>query len=107
MATSTSSAGDYLGVATQNLNASKTDYWQRRSLALDVTLDEDGSSQNRLDVVIDNATPPYPFPVPDPRTGYFTRWASVALAVFLPDGVTVDKSTVPGEPQDLEVRSFA
>jgi hypothetical protein len=28
------------------------------------------------------------------------------LGVFLPDGVTVDKTTVAGAPQDLVVRSF-
>lgn len=98
--------GDYLSVSTQNTNIGKTDYWQRRRVALDVTLDEDGTATTRLDVAIDNDSPPYPFPEPDPRTGYFTRWAGLGIGVFLPDGVSVEEATVQGEPEDLPVRSF-
>ena len=76
--------GDYLGVFTQNTNGSKTDYYQRRSVDLDVTLSDDGSAQNRVEVVVDNDTPPYAVPGTDPQLGYFTRWSGLSLGTFVP-----------------------
>jgi hypothetical protein len=98
--------GDYLAVATQNTNGSKADYWQRRDVSLDVSLSENGSAQNRLDVVVDNDSPPYEFPVPDPRTGYFTRWAGMALAVFLPEGVAVADASLGDTPFGPKVGNY-
>ena len=97
--------GDYLFVGTQNTNGSKVDYYQRRSLDLDVQLDPDGTATNRLDVTIDNDTPPYVDPLGvDPRSGYFTRWAGMALSVFVPDGAEVEDVTLQGRPLEVQVR---
>jgi hypothetical protein len=97
---------DYLGVFTQNTNASKVDYYQRRSIALDVALDARGAAEHQLDVTVDNDTPPYALPGIDPQTGYFTRWAGVKVGTFLPDGAEVQQTTVRGEPRDLDVQDF-
>lgn len=97
--------GDYLFVGSQNTNGSKVDYYQRRTLELDVDLAADGSATNRLDVTVDNATPPYVDPLGvDSRVGYFTRWAGMALAAFLPASAEVDAVAVQGEPVEVKVR---
>ena len=101
----TTPTGDYLAVGTQNTNGSKADYWQRRSVSLDVSLSEDGSADNRVDVVVDNDSPPYAVPVPDPRTGYFTRWAGMEVAVFMPDGVSVSEASQGETPFEPTVRN--
>ena len=64
---------DYLGVFTQNTNASKVDFWQRRTVTSDVTLNADGSADVVSTVTIANDTPPYERRPPDPGRGYFTR----------------------------------
>lgn len=92
--------GDYLGVFSQNTNGSKADIYQRRHISLVVTVGEDGAAGHQLDVVVDNDTPPYAVPVPDPRTGYFTRWSGLALTSFLPEGATLQKATARGRPWD-------
>ncbi|QBR93406.1 DUF4012 domain-containing protein [Nocardioides euryhalodurans] len=97
--------GDYVGVFTQNINGSKVDYFQRRRLSLDVTLGKEGAATNQLDVVVDNATPPYALPVPDPRFGYFTRYAVINVAAFLPAGISMDQATLRGESWEPRVRS--
>jgi hypothetical protein len=85
---------DYLGVFTQNTNASKSDYWQNRHVESDVTLNADGSADVTLTVTVQNPSPPWvhadvPDPSQDPRFGYYTRWAGNAVAVFLPRGAKV------------------
>lgn len=99
--------GDYLGVFTQSLVGSKVDYWQRRSIDLDVTLDEDGQATNQLDVLLDNDTPPFvAAPLPDPRQGYFTRWSTLAASVFLPRGASVEDASLGEQSWDGKVRRF-
>lgn len=98
--------GDYLGVFTQSLVGSKVDYYQRRSIKLDVTLGSDGSVTNELDVVLHNDTPPFVAPGPDPRDGYFTRWSDLAVATFLPRGTRVDDFSVGGQPWEGKLRRF-
>jgi hypothetical protein len=89
-----STAHDYLGVFTQNTNASKSDYWQHRIVDSDVTLNADGSADVALTVTVQNPSPPYvhgePGVSPDPKFGYYTRWAGNAIAVFLPEGAEVE-----------------
>lgn len=102
----TSPSGDYLGVFTQNRSGSKVDYWQRRSIGLDVVLAEDGTATNELDVLIDNDTPPFVAPVPDPGRGYFTRWSRLAAAAFLPDDARVKRFSVQRQPWMGEVGEF-
>jgi hypothetical protein len=102
----TKPAGDYVGVFTQSTVGSKVDYWQRRSITLDVDLGRDGSATNRLGVLIHNDTPPFVLPVPDPRSGYFTRWANIAAAVFLPAEASVESFSAGGQRWEGEVRRF-
>ena len=48
---------DYVGVFTQNLNSSKSDYWQTRSVASDVQLAADGSAEVTLTTTVQNSSP--------------------------------------------------
>ncbi len=106
---------DYLGVFTQNLNSSKADYWQNRSVDSDVTLAADGSAEVELTVTVENTSPTFtpPWtnnepddPANDPRWGYYTRWAGNAIAVFLPrDAEVVGQATIRGVPFKPIVRS--
>ena len=106
---------DYVGVFTQNLNSSKSDYWQTRSVASDVQLAADGSAEVTLTTTVQNSspifTPPWTDnqpedPAKDPRWGYYTRWAGNAIAVFLPKGAEVEgQATIRGVPFKPIVRS--
>jgi hypothetical protein len=108
---------DYLGVFTQNINASKSDYWQKRQITSDVTLAADGSAEVKLTVTVDNASPPFtpPWlnnvptdvdPLEQPRWGYYTRWLGSSVAVFLPKGAeVVGQATIRGVPFRPIVRS--
>jgi hypothetical protein len=106
---------DYVGVFTQNLNASKSDYWQTRGVASDVQLAADGSAEVTLTATVQNTSPTFtpPWtdnqpedPAKDPRWGYYTRWAGNAIAVFLPKGAEVEgQATVRGVPFKPIVRS--
>lgn len=98
--------GDYLGVFSQNINGSKADYWQRRGLSLDVRLDADGTAHNRLAVKVFNDSPTYPFPVPDPQIGYFTRYLVTSVAAFLPPDITVSGQQTTGEPWEVEEDAY-
>jgi hypothetical protein len=89
---------DYIGVFTQNLNGSKTDYWQQRAVTSRVQLNADGSADVRLRVKVHNGAPPYTLPVPDPRFGYTTRYLGAFVGFFLPDGVHQPTVRVDGSP---------
>jgi hypothetical protein len=89
---------DYIGVFTQNLNGSKTDYWQHRSITSQVKLNADGSAKVHLHVVVDNQAPPYALPVPDPKIGYTTRYLKAFLGVFLPNKAHPTGVTLNGAP---------
>jgi len=102
----TKPTGDYVGVFTQNRSGSKVDYYQRRSVTLDVDLAEDGTATNQLEVLLDNDTPPFVAPAPDPRRGYFTRWSRLAVAAFLPLDASVDSFSVQRQPWQGEVGQF-
>jgi hypothetical protein len=81
---------DYLGVFTQNTNASKSDFWQHRVVNSDVTLQPDGSADVTLTVTVQNPSPPWNHNSgEDPGFGYYTRIAGHAVAVFLPRGAEV------------------
>jgi hypothetical protein len=89
---------DYVAVFNQNTNASKSDYWQHRSVTSRVRLREDGSAQVRLTISVNNDSPPYANQLyDDPRRGAArTRWNGMRLGVFLPEGVEVTRATVAG-----------
>jgi hypothetical protein len=97
---------DYVGVFTQNLNGSKVDILQRRTLGYDVTLAPDGSADATLTVEIDNPTPPYAQPGRDPRAGYFTRYAELMVAPFLAEGASLESVELDGRSIDAHLHDF-
>lgn len=97
---------DYLGVFTQNVVPSKTDYWQSRTIRSDVRLRPDGSARVALEVGIHNDSAPYAGPEPDFRHGYFTRWATLSIGSFLPRGADVGGVTADGAPIDFTVGDY-
>jgi len=94
---------DYLGVFTQNLNGSKTDYWQHRDVTSTVRLRPDGSARANLHVTVTNGAPAYDLPVPDPGHGYTTRYLGARIALFFPRKSDVESTRVDGKPVDLAV----
>jgi hypothetical protein len=100
-----SSPNDYLGAFTQNTNGSKTDYWQKRDVSSRVQLHQNGSATVHLAVSIDNASPAYTGPAPDPKSGYLTRWLGTALGVFLPTGAQVQSATLDGQAFVPKIRT--
>jgi Protein of unknown function (DUF4012) len=77
---------DYLGVFTVNGNASKTDYYQRRSIEQRVRLARDGSARVDRTIRLVNAAPSAAGV--DTRTGYTTSWASPDVVAYLPGAAT-------------------
>jgi hypothetical protein len=94
---------DYLGVFSQNLNGSKTDYWQDRDVTSTIRLRADGSAQAHVHVLVKNDSPPYTLPEPDPRIGYTTRYLGTLVAIFLPRESNVAATLVNGRPETLKV----
>jgi hypothetical protein len=82
-------AGNMTAVFTQNGNGSKVDVFQQRTISQVVEVHEDGSAKVSRTVRIENATPPYTGPEPDPKFGYFTRWATNLVINVLPRGAKV------------------
>jgi hypothetical protein len=95
---------DYIGVFSQNENGSKVDYWQHRAVSSQVHLNPDGSASVHLRVNVVNGSPPYTLPVPDPKTGYTTRYLGTALGVFMPYQVKLGAVKVNGAPYHPKVR---
>jgi type II secretory pathway pseudopilin PulG len=94
---------DYLGVFSQNLNGSKTDYWQHREVTSTVQLQPDGSAQVNLHVAVTNRAPPYELPIPDPKVGYTTRYLGTRIGVFLPRRSTLESTRLDDTPTELTV----
>ncbi len=79
--------GDLAAVYTQNQNASKVDAYQHRTVNETITLAADGSAKVQRTVVIENSTPPYiGEEEPDPKKGYYTRWAQLLVMNYMPPG---------------------
>ena len=89
---------DYLGVFSQNLNGSKTDYWQHREVTSTVHLLPTGKAQIHLHVSVTNGAPPYALPGADPKFGYDTRYLSTRIGVFLPRHAEVESTALNGKP---------
>ena len=89
---------DYVGVFSQNLNGSKTDYWQHRQVTSTVDLKPDGSAQVHLHISVRNDAPTYALPVPDPKTGYTTRYLQTRIGVFMPRLAEYGSTRVNGQP---------
>jgi len=95
---------DYAGVFSQNLNGSKVDVFQRRTVDQHVVLDDAGDAQVTLRITVENGAPPYRGEGADPRSGYFTRWNDSRVGVLLPARASLTGVTVDGEPQDRSLR---
>ncbi|MGA8245585.1 MAG: DUF4012 domain-containing protein [Nocardioides sp.] len=91
-----SSPDDYLGVFSQNLNGSKADYWQRRSVDQLVSLRPNGSAREKVSVQVNNPAPAYTQDLVDPRTGYLTRWLGSIVSIFLPQHTRLLRMSVDG-----------
>jgi hypothetical protein len=89
---------DYIGVFSQNLNGSKTDYWQHREVTSTVHLLPTGKAQIHLHVSVTNGAPPYALPGADPQFGYATRYLSTRIGVFLPRHAEVESTALNGKP---------
>jgi hypothetical protein len=89
---------DYIGVFSQNLNGSKTDYWQHRAVSSTVHLLPSGKAQIHLHVGVTNGAPAYVGPVPDPQFGYTTRYLETRIGVFLPRHAAVLSASLNGKP---------
>jgi Protein of unknown function (DUF4012) len=89
---------DYLGVFSQNLNGSKSDYWQTRHISSQVTLHADGSASENMTLVVGNPSPPYRQKTPDLKSGYDTRWLGTSVGVFLPPDTDLESVTADGRP---------
>jgi hypothetical protein len=89
-------SGDVVGVYTLNANASKVDYWQKRSIDERVTLHADGSGDVVRTVKITNAAPPYVGPGTDPAWGYLSRISYPKFTTYLPASATVQSFTRDG-----------
>jgi hypothetical protein len=83
--------GDLAAAYTQNVNASKVDTYQHRTLQQTYTLKADGSATVRRTVVIENRTPPYQGGGEDPKTGYYTRWALLRVMNLMPPGSVITR----------------
>lgn len=97
---------DYLGVFTQNVVPSKSDYWQSRQVRTDVRLRPDGSARVELEVEIHNDSPPFAGVGTDNHLGYDTRWATHSVGNFLPRGAEVDTASVDGAPTDFTIGDY-
>jgi hypothetical protein len=97
---------DYLGVFTQNVVPSKSDYWQSRQVRSDVRLRPDGSARVAVEVEIHNDSPPYVSDEPDYGQGYTTRFATQSVGNFLPRGAEVEAVSVDGAPIDFVVGDY-
>ncbi|HEX8496677.1 MAG TPA: DUF4012 domain-containing protein, partial [Actinomycetales bacterium] len=85
----TDPVGDLSAVYTQNQNASKVDSYQHRTVNQTITVAADGSAKVRRTVLIENRTPEYLAGGPDPRKGYYTRWAQLLVMNLMPPGAQV------------------
>ncbi len=90
---------DYVAVFNQNTNASKSDYWQKRTITSDVQLRADGSAEVELTISVFNDSPPYGANniYGDNRGGSSrTRWNGMTVGVFLPHDVRISSATAAG-----------
>ena len=99
-------AYDYVGVFNQALTGTKSDFWQRRAVRQDVRLRRDGSARVRLAIEVYNDSPP---PAPDVFPGYAAyvrRYHDMALAAFLPRGVSDVRATLDGARTQIDIDEF-
>ncbi len=88
--------GDFIFVATQNLNGSKVDFFQQRTIDATVTINSDRSITSRVVATFANKPPAFAGNGIDPKRGYYTRWAGIAGAVFVPDKAEISSARLNG-----------
>ena len=93
-----SATADVLGVYTANTNASKVDYWQRRTINQRVALKADGSADIMRTVNIKNGAPPFTGAGADIGTGYLTRVSVPMVSLTVPQGASITSLTLNGKP---------
>jgi hypothetical protein len=79
-------AHDYLAVYTTNTNASRVDYFQRRSIDQRVELRPDGSASVTRTIRVENRAPVSGALDPGRRTGYSSPHSTATVATYLPPG---------------------
>lgn len=97
--------GDLSGVYTQNINGSKVDTYQHRTVNEIFTVAADGSATVRRTVVIENRTPPYAGAVPDDKFGYYTRWALLRVINLMPPGSSITAQPSPADSPGFKTGS--
>jgi hypothetical protein len=85
-------------VFTSNANASRIDYFQRRTIDQRVQLRPDGSASVTRTIRVENRAPPAAGLDPAARTGYTSPLARATLATYLPAGARLGTVQVDGRP---------
>jgi hypothetical protein len=91
-------AHDYLAVYTANTNASRVDYFQRRSIDQRVELRPDGSASVTRTIRVQNRAPVSGALDPGQRTGYTSPHSTAKLATYLPPGARLGAVQADGRP---------
>lgn len=97
--------GDLAAVYTQNINGSKVDTYQHRTVNETFTLAADGSATVRRTVVIENRTPPYAGDLADDKFGYYTRWAVLRVINLMPPGSSITAQPTTADSPGLKAGS--
>lgn len=98
----TQPTGDLSAVYTQNINGSKVDTYQHRTVAETMTLAADGSATVRRTVTIENRTPDYTGGGQDPKFGYYTRWAVLRVINLMPPGSQITAQPTTADSPGLK-----
>jgi hypothetical protein len=91
-------AHDYLAAYTANTNASRVDYFQRRSIGQRVELRPDGSASVTRTIRVQNRAPVSGALDPGQRTGYTSPHSTATVATYLPPGARLGAVQADGRP---------
>ena len=91
-------AHDYLAVYTANTNASRVDYFQRRSIDQRVELRPDGSASVTRTIRVQNRAPVSGGLDPGQRTGSTSPHSTATVATYLPPGARLGAVQADGRP---------
>jgi hypothetical protein len=94
----TPAAHDYLAVFTHNTNASRVDYFQRRSVDQRIQLRPDGSASVTRTIRVQNRAPVSGALDPARQTGYTSAYSRATVATYLPPRGRLGSVQVDGRP---------
>ena len=101
--------GDFFGAFVSNSDATKIDYYVKRSLNYRVTLEPAGSSNAQVQLAAKNAAPADPAPSyvfgPYPGTGLEPGVSDAFVTAYCAPGCRLQGATLDGEPQGLEAHT--